>query len=150
MNRDSYEQRPEVPAVEEYRRLRAVCGLSPKSADAATRGLPNSLFATAIRDRGKLIAMGRVVGDGGCNYEVVDVAVHPEYQRQGLGSRIMAAIMAWLVEHAPESAYVSLIADHHSPALYSKFGFEPTAPVSIGMAYSVRTPSRGERHTWNS
>jgi hypothetical protein len=40
MNRDSYEQRPEVPAVEEYRQLRAVCGLSPKSAEAATRGLP--------------------------------------------------------------------------------------------------------------
>lgn len=80
------------------------------------------------------------------------VAVHPDYQRQGLGSRIMAAIMAWLAEHAPESAYVSLIADHHSPALYSKFGFEPTAPVSIGMAYRVRTSSRGsgsERGTKN-
>jgi ribosomal protein S18 acetylase RimI-like enzyme len=143
MNRDSYEQRPEIPAVEEYRQLRVVCGLSPKSAEAASRGLPNSLFATAIRDRGTLIAMGRVVGDGGCNYEVVDVAVHPDYQRQGLGSRIMAAVMAWIEEHAPESAYVSLIADHHSPALYSKFGFEPTAPVSIGMAYKVRSSSRG-------
>jgi ribosomal protein S18 acetylase RimI-like enzyme len=143
MNRDSYEQRPEVPTVEEYRQLRVVCGLSPKSADAATRGLPNSLFATTIRDRGKLIGMGRVVGDGGCNYEVVDVAVHPDYQRQGLGHRIMAAVMAWLAEQAPASAYVSLIADHHSPTLYSKFGFEPTAPVSIGMAYRVLPSSFG-------
>jgi GNAT superfamily N-acetyltransferase len=143
MNRDSYEQRSEVPTVEEYRQLRVVCGLSPKSADAATRGLPNSLFATTIRDRGKLIGMGRVVGDGGCNYEVVDVAVHPDYQRQGLGRRIMAAVMAWLGEQAPESAYVSLIADHHSPVLYSKFGFEPTAPVSIGMAYRVLPSSFG-------
>jgi ribosomal protein S18 acetylase RimI-like enzyme len=103
--------------------------------------LPNSLFATTIRDQSKLIAMGRVVGDGACNFEIVDVAVHPDYQRRGLGGRIMSAVMDYIHEHAPESAYVSLIADDHAPALYSKFGFEPTAPVSIGMAYKVR--SRG-------
>lgn len=38
---------------------------------------------------------------------------------------------------SPKTAYVSLIADHHSPTLYSKFGFKPTAPVSIGMAFKV-------------
>jgi ribosomal protein S18 acetylase RimI-like enzyme len=133
-----YEQLAEVPEPEEYRELRSACGLSPKSAEAAAKGLPNSLFATTIRDQSKLIAMGRVVGDGACNFEIVDVAVHPDYQRRGLGSRIMAAIMDYIHAHAPESAYVSLIADNHAPALYSKFGFEPTAPVSIGMAYRVR------------
>lgn len=133
-----YDQRQELPAADEYRRLRVLCGLSPKSADAAARGLPNSLFATTIRDRDELVAMGRVVGDGGCNYEVVDIAVHPDYQRQGLGKRVMSAIMAFIHEHAPDTAYVSLIADDHAPALYSRFGFEPTAPASIGMAYRVR------------
>jgi ribosomal protein S18 acetylase RimI-like enzyme len=79
--------------------------------------------------------MARVVGDGGCNFEVVDVAVHPDYQRQRLGTRLMSAITKYLQSNAPASAYVCLIADHHSPALYSKFGFKPTAPISIGMAY---------------
>ena len=137
MNSQSYEQFSEIPAVEEYRQLRVVCGLSPKSHEAAAKGLPNSLFATTIRDGGELIAMGRVVGDGGCHFEVVDVAVHPDYQRQGLGGRVMSALMAYIEENAPKSAYVSLIADHHSPALYSKFGFKATAPVSIGMGYKV-------------
>lgn len=134
----TFDQQNEVPESKEYRDLRAICGLSKKSKEAARLGLPNSLFATTIRHQGRLIAMGRVVGDGGCNFEVVDIAVHPEYQRQGLGGRVMSAIMAYIRDHAPESAYVSLIADHHSPALYSKFGFEPTAPVSIGMAYRVK------------
>lgn len=137
MGNRSFDQRSELPAIQEYRQLRAVCGLSPKSADAASKGLPNSLFCTTIRDGKSLIAMGRVVGDGGCNFEIVDVAVHPDYQRQGLGTLIMDSIMSYIEEHAPQSAYVSLIADAESPALYSKFGFQPTAPDSIGMAYKV-------------
>jgi ribosomal protein S18 acetylase RimI-like enzyme len=78
--------------------------------------------------------MGRVIGDGGLNYEIVDMAVHPDYQRQGIGARVMAALMAYLRDNAPRSAYVCLIADNDAPALYKKFGFEFTAPVSVGMA----------------
>ena len=127
-----------LPSDDEYRHLRQICGLSPKTAEAAARGLPNSLYSVVLRDDGdRLVAMGRVVGDGGCNFEVVDVAVHPDFQRQGLGGRVMQTISAWLADNAPSSAYVSLIADHHSPALYSKYGFKPTAPVSIGMGYKV-------------
>lgn len=132
------EQRSACPQVDEYRKLRVDCGLSPKSAQAAERGLPNSLFATTIRDGERLVAMGRVIGDGGCNLEIVDVAVHPDYQRRGLGSRVMAALMDWIGKNAPRTAYVSLIADDHSPALYSKFGFEPTTPGSIGMGLMLR------------
>ena len=143
--KDSYIHRPERPSCEEYRRLRDLCALSPKTAEAAALGLPNSLFSITIRLDGDLVAMGRVVGDGGCNFEVVDVAVHPDHQRKGLGTEVMQAIKAWLDANAPESAYVSLIADHHSPKLYSKFGFEPTTPKSIGMAYSVRRSGSGDK-----
>ncbi len=78
--------------------------------------------------------MGRVIGDGGCNFELVDVAVHPEYQRRGLGYQIMEVLMNDLRANAPKSAYVCLIADRGAPALYEKFGFELTAPDSVGMA----------------
>jgi ribosomal protein S18 acetylase RimI-like enzyme len=128
----------EQPGCEEYCALRVACGLSPKSQAAAEIGLPNSLLVTTIRDGERLIAMGRVVGDGGCNFEIVDIAVHPDYQRQGLGRQVMDAVMAFIHEAAPESAYVDLIADHHSPALYSKYGFEPVAPKSLGMALTIK------------
>ena len=139
MSTQSYDQQNETPQAEEYCELRVICGLSPTSEEAAMKGLPNGLFSTTIRDQGLLIAMGRLIGDGKCNFEVVDIAVHPEYQRQELGGRVMNSIMSFIKENAPETAYVSLIADHHSPALYSKYGFEPTAPVSIGMAYRVKS-----------
>ncbi len=133
-NTDSFD---EIPGVEEYCELRVVCGLSPKSLEAANIGLPNSLYATTIRDEGTLIGMGRVVGDGGCNFEIVDIAVHPDYQRIGIGQSIMTRIMSFIENNAPDSAYVSLIADHHSPALYAKFGFKLTSPKSVGMALMV-------------
>ena len=122
------------PTAEEYVRLRRAAGLDERSIEAARIALPNSFFSVCIRNEAELIGMGRIVGDGGCNFEIVDVAVHPDYQRRGLGSQIMAGLMAHLRSTAPPSAYVSLIADGGTPALYEKFGFEPTAPASIGMA----------------
>ncbi len=124
----------ETPGVEEYRALRVAAGLSAKTRRAAERGLPGSLFAVCVRLEGTLVGMGRIIGDGGLNFEVVDVAVHPDHQRRGLGSRIMTSLMRWLRTHAPASAYVCLIADLGAPTLYEKFGFEFTAPASVGMA----------------
>jgi len=137
MNASEYVSLEEVPGIEEYQNLRLICGLSPRSVEAASKGLPNSLFSITIRDQNSLIGMGRVVGDGGCNLEVVDIAVHPEYQQRGIGQMIMTRIMAFIENNAPVSAYVSLIADDHSPALYSKYGFELTTPRSVGMALKV-------------
>lgn len=127
-----------VPGTEEYCALRVAAGLSPKSAIAADKGLPRSLYAVCVREGNRLIGMGRIVGDGGCNFEIVDMAVHPDFQRQGLGFAVMESLMSYLQREAPSSAYVSLIADHGAPALYRKFGFEPTAPDSIGMAIVMR------------
>ena len=136
-NQAQYVLAHETPGIEEYRQLRVDAGLSPRSAAAASRGLPNTLFAATLRYRGELVAMARVVGDGGCNFEIVDMAVHPDHQRRGHGTRIMAAVMQFITANAEPSAYVSLIADDHSPKLYRKFGFEPVAPRSIGMARRI-------------
>ena len=137
MNTSEFILLEEVPGIEEYQNLRVICGLSPRSLEAASKGLPNSLFSITIRDQDSLIGIGRVVGDGGCNLEVVDIAVHPEFQQRGIGQMIMTRIMAFIENNAPVSAYVSLIADDHSPALYSKYGFELTTPRSVGMALKV-------------
>jgi ribosomal protein S18 acetylase RimI-like enzyme len=127
----------EIPKANEYRMLRKISGLSPKSAAAAESGLPNSLFAVCVRDNGTLVGMGRVIGDGGLNFDIVDVAVHPDCQRRGLGTKIMQRLMEFIEAEAPDSAYVSLLADDFAPQLYQRFGFEFTAPRTVGMAYRV-------------
>ncbi|HBK45005.1 MAG TPA: N-acetyltransferase [Xanthomonadaceae bacterium] len=131
---DGYRVEAAIPAVEDYLRLRVVAGLSPKSAAAARRGLPNSCFAVCVRHRGRTVGMGRVIGDGGCFYQVVDIALEPAHQRRGLGKRIVAALVEWLQANAADGAYVSLVADGDARHLYAQFGFAETAPASVAMA----------------
>lgn len=133
-----YELVEETPAIDDYRRLRSVSGLSPKSLEAARIALPNTLYAVVVRHEGRAIGMGRVVGDGGCHMQVVDMAVEPAHQGKGIGKAIFAALEAWLKRTAPDTAYVSLIADGDAKHLYAKFGFEPVMPASIGMARFFR------------
>ncbi|WP_411851281.1 GNAT family N-acetyltransferase [Stenotrophomonas sp. LGBM10] len=127
---------PVPPTVEEYRQLRVLAGLSPKSLEAAARGLPNTVFGVSIRDGEQLVAMGRLIGDGGCFLQVVDIAVVPDRQGQGLGKAVMTALDAWLRTNAA-GAYVSLIADGQAHRLYAQFGYTQTAPKSVGMAKVV-------------
>jgi GNAT superfamily N-acetyltransferase len=126
------------PGVDDYRRLRSVSGLSPKSAEAAALGLANTLYGVSLKLGGDTIGMGRIIGDGGCFFVVVDIAVQPEYQKRGLGKRIMTALDAWLRAHAPDSSNVSLFADGEARHLYAQYGFVEAGPVSVGMDYTVR------------
>lgn len=121
------------PEPEEYNSLRVVAGLSPKDLEGSKTGLQNSLFIVVLREANKLVGMGRVVGDGGCFFHIVDIAVDPDYQGKGLGKRIMSELVKYLDETAPKGSYVSLIADIPADGLYKKYGFEYTYPKSVGM-----------------
>lgn len=125
----------ETPSVETYRALRLASGLSPKTIEAALKGLPNTLFAVQILHDAQPVGMGRIIGDGGCFFQVVDIAVLKEHQGKGLGKRIMGEILQYIEAEVPESGYVSLIADGQAQDLYAQFGFVHTAPRSVGMAY---------------
>ena len=124
-----------IPDIATYRHLRKEAGLSQKTTEAAAIGLPNSLYAVQVFDGANVVGMGRVIGDGGLFFQVVDIAVLPAYQGQGLGKQIMAAITEWLGANVPESGYVSLLADGQAQRLYAQYGFVPTAPASVGMRY---------------
>jgi GNAT superfamily N-acetyltransferase len=130
---DTYTQRTQVPSVATYQYLRVSSGLSAKHTEAATQGLANTLFATMVFVDDEPVGMGRVIGDGGCFFQVVDIAVLPAHQGRGLGKRIMGAIAQYLQDNVPSSGYVSLIADGQAQQLYAQFGFRPTAPASVGM-----------------
>lgn len=129
-----YTTRLAIPDVATYCHLRSASGLSPKTAEAAARGLPSSLFAVQVLHGDEIVGMGRIIGDGGCFYQVVDIAVLPAHQGRGLGKLIMREIMRYIEEQVPASAYVSLIADGQAQQLYAQFGFTHTAPKSVGMA----------------
>jgi ribosomal protein S18 acetylase RimI-like enzyme len=133
-----YEAVERVPTSEEYRRLRTEAGLSPRSAEAAAAGLPNSFIGIVVERDGHAVGMGRVIGDGGLFFQIVDIAVEPGHQGRGLGKAIVAGLVDRLRKRVPAEAYVSLIADGEANRLYAQYGFAPTAPGSIGMAMWLR------------
>ena len=47
---DPYTYHAETPSKADYLRLRVVSGLTPKTAEGAASGLPNTLFAVVVRD----------------------------------------------------------------------------------------------------
>ena len=130
----SYEIKHEIPSVKDYIEIRLKAGLSRKSEEAATIGLKNSILGVVVYFNGLPIGIGRIIGDGGCFFEITDMAVLPEHQNKGVGSMIMNSLVLWLKENAPVTAYVSLMADHGTPEFYEKFGFiKAELPKSAGM-----------------
>jgi ribosomal protein S18 acetylase RimI-like enzyme len=134
----AYEVHPGVPSVEDYRRLRTSAGLTDKSAEGAAVGLAHTWYGVVAVHGGDPIGMGRIIGDGGCFFQIVDICVLPEHQGRGLGRRIMQALNDELERRAPALSYVSLIADGDAHHLYRKFGSTDRAPKSIGMARFIR------------
>ena len=117
-----------------YQQLRILSGLSPKSDQAAEIGLNHSLHCVLLKNENDLpIGMGRIIGDGGCFCQVVDICVLPEYHGKGLGKMIMQNIMDFIEKELPESCYISLLADGKAHELYAKLGFRETLPESRGM-----------------
>ena len=119
-----YELRAVVPDPERYVELREAGDM---------RGLPNTVYGVTVVETGtgETVGMARIVGDEGIVYYICDMVVHPDHQGQGLGSRLMDALMDYIEENAPETAYINLMAD--VDGFYERFGFEETRPASKGM-----------------
>ena len=131
----------EVPSVADYQRLRADAGLSPFAAEAARIGLPGTVLGVVLRSGEAAVGMGRVIGDGALFFQMVDIAVQPEHQGQGLGKAIVGALLEGLAARIASPAYISRVADGEAHRLYAQFGFTPVAPKSIGMAQWLQPSS---------
>ncbi|ELY90629.1 N-acetyltransferase GCN5 [Natrialba hulunbeirensis JCM 10989] len=130
---DPYSIREELPTPETFATLREAADMPPRSREGIEQGLPNSVYGVIVvhEPSGETVGMGRIVGDGGTVYQISDMAVHPDHQRQGLGTQIMTQLESYLETEAPPSAYVNLMAD--IDGFYESFGYEETRPASKGM-----------------
>ncbi|PGH33100.1 hypothetical protein GX50_04083 [[Emmonsia] crescens] len=131
-----YHLRDGYPSVPEYIKLRSTPNLTPKNAEQGTLAISGSWFGCRVvhTETNTSVGMGRIVGDGGWYFHIVDMVVATEHQRKGLGDAILARLMERIREVAPPGAWVSLMADPPGRKLYAKHGFEDTAPHSVGMA----------------
>jgi GNAT superfamily N-acetyltransferase len=84
--------------------------------------------------------MGRLVGDGHIYVHVQDVLVIPEFQRMGVGRRIMDEIFKWLDANVTDNTNIGLFASKGREGFYRPFGFEdrPNERFGSGMMMTKR------------
>jgi ribosomal protein S18 acetylase RimI-like enzyme len=128
------------PTVEEYQRLCRAVGwgegdIEPKALEI---GLRNSLFSVCVILENKVIGCGRIIGDGGIYYYIQDIIVSPEFQRKGIGGRMMDAIMEYLKVHAPDGAFIGLMAAKGVSKFYEQYGFQKRPFDAPGMFRILR------------
>ncbi|ADG77704.1 GCN5-related N-acetyltransferase OS=Tsukamurella paurometabola (strain ATCC 8368 / DSM / CCUG 35730 / CIP 100753 / JCM 10117 / KCTC 9821 / NBRC 16120 /NCIMB 702349 / NCTC 13040) OX=521096 GN=Tpau_1072 PE=4 SV=1 [Tsukamurella paurometabola] len=124
---------PSAPPMADYLRLRADSGLSPRTAAQAEGALANSWRWCHAMVDGEVVAMGRILGDGGWYFHIADMATLPAFQGRGIGRAILEWLLAEIRTHAPEDPYITLMADEPGRPLYRRLGFVETAPRSLGM-----------------
>ncbi|KAL0574442.1 hypothetical protein V5O48_007505 [Marasmius crinis-equi] len=132
----------EAPSLENYLALRRLNGLSAKSAAQGEAAISGSwAFSTVVyqpetpESEPEVVAMARLIGDGGWYFIVADVAVLPAHRRKGLGEALLRRLLRRIEEGVPEpkGVLVTLFADEMGRALYRKCGFVDSAPESVGM-----------------
>jgi len=132
--RDPYRLVEGPPIADSYMALRRHAGLTPRTPAQTAAALLGSWAAVHVVDGdGQAVGMGRVIGDGGWYFHVVDMAVIPEHQRRGLGDLVLGSLLDLIQATAPPNPYVTLLADPPGRRLYERHGFTQTAPDSVGM-----------------
>lgn len=80
----------------------------------------NSRYKCFVYDDDKIVGVGRALADGVDVSYIADVAIHPEYQGQGIGK----AIVNKLVEFSKGYNKILLFASIGKEPFYAKLGFD--------------------------
>ncbi len=110
---------------EEYAKLRESVGWINFSREQTERSLKNSLYTVSVEEDNQVVAMGRLIGDG-TYYMIVDVVVHPVYQRRGIGSNILDRIMEYVDNETLDGgrSSIQLISEKGKESFYESKGFK--------------------------
>lgn len=125
MKKLQFELADNVLTAEDFVRLKVATGFIDRPLEQADKALKNGLFNVSAICDGKVVGMGRLVGDGAMYWYLQEIIVLPEYQGNGIGK----AIVNRLLEHIKSTAIpgtklsVGLTAVKGKEPFYEKFGF---------------------------
>jgi ribosomal protein S18 acetylase RimI-like enzyme len=124
MDRGEVEFTRARPTGEETIALARAAGLNGplESPARMQRMVDEAQYVEVARLHGELIGFIRVLTDGAYNAFVSDLAVHPDHQHRGIGTRLMRAAL----EADPQVKFI-LDATSASAGFYRRFGFVETS-----------------------
>lgn len=133
INADDYQHR--LPTVAEFSDLFDAVGWPRYEKASSAAALAGSLFGTVVLADAEVVAMGRVIGDGGRFFYIQDVIVRPEHQGRGIGKQIVRRLMSAIEAMAPGAAFIGVFATPEAVPLYEKLGLDSAFGGLTGMAW---------------
>lgn len=109
----------------DFLRFRTLMGWTPIAMEQVENSLRNSAKMICLKDGDEVVAMARLIWDGGYQAQLCDVMVLPAYQRQGLGRLMVSTLVGWLQEQLKPgwSIKLNLSAAEGKEPFYEKLGF---------------------------
>ena len=127
---------------DEFKFLFESVGWSSPSLSQIDVSLNNSLVVFSLYKDDKLVGMARLLGDKGMSYFIKDFVIHPNYQGQGLGRRLMDHINQYILNQIEENwaVCVELVSAKGKEEFYKKLGFTslPNDFSDSGMRKMIR------------
>lgn len=113
---------------EEMQSLAESVGFGPHRSPGRNRiALAGSMFVASARCDGQLVGLVRLVGDGGYILHMADLEVHPDFQRKGIGRRLMEMAIDFAREKGigtgDSMGEFTLFAAVEADTFYEKLGF---------------------------
>lgn len=86
---------------EDFKEMRASVNWNKVKPHQLQTALDNSMVVIGIYENNKIVAMGRLVGDGICKAMLTDIIVKPEYQRKGYGRKVLEELITEITKKQP-------------------------------------------------
>lgn len=116
----------DVLQPQDFVRLRVLTGFVDIPIEHAKRALDGGLINVSAKYGDRLIGMGRMVGDGAMYWYLQEIIVLPEYQKQGVGTKIVNHLVDYAVSHSTTGKFTTIggVSAKGKEEFYRKLGFE--------------------------
>lgn len=121
-------------SAKEYCELRSAVEWEPIIEEQAQSGINNSDFIIVCRDGKKIVGCARIFWDKGYIAYLADVMVKPEYQKQGIGKKLVSECISYIDKQlkADWRIKIVIVSAKGKEPFYEKFGFKIRPNINDG------------------
>ena len=131
----------EVPSYPMWCELRNIAGWETYNKSTYKKVVANTLCFVLAKHNGKIIGMGRLLGDNVTSFYIQGIVVKKQYQHQGIGTGIVTELLNYAKQNTLEFSSVHLFAHKGTELFYKKCGFiqQPNDTKGAGMAFFIHS-----------